>query len=384
MEEKRRTDRPENDLFLKRRTHSVLHSSRNTSDNEEREHEEVFRFKDLFETMSLGVVYQDSKGRIIAANPAAEKILGVTLDQMMGRTSMDPEWNAISEDGRTLDGHAHPAMIALGSGKRVTGFTMGVLNPAVNEIRWILVDATPVFKPGLKKPYQVYTTFRDITNRILSQRELQRSQNELEIYASLLQHDFGNDLQIIISQIELAEALLKPKTGEIMVFESIKAIAQRMVQLLKSIQTPSDEQHENLESMISRISSLSEKAHPGLVIDIDVRDKMAGNKSTKGMRLLPTVFDNLFRNAVEHVGTPVCIEVNVWSESDCIFIEVGDNGPGIHESIHPMLFQRGSSTTDRGLGLYLTSAILRAYNGTIQLHEMKNVKGACFLIKMPL
>ena len=45
------------------------------------------RYRTLFETMAHGVVYQNETGTIISANPAAERILGVTLDQMQRRTS---------------------------------------------------------------------------------------------------------------------------------------------------------------------------------------------------------------------------------------------------------------------------------------------------------
>jgi PAS domain S-box-containing protein len=36
------------------------------------------KYRTLFETMAQGVVYQDADGRIISANPAAERILGLT------------------------------------------------------------------------------------------------------------------------------------------------------------------------------------------------------------------------------------------------------------------------------------------------------------------
>ena len=49
------------------------------------------RYRTLFETMVLGVVYQDINGKIISANPAAEEILGLSIDQMEGRTSTDPK-----------------------------------------------------------------------------------------------------------------------------------------------------------------------------------------------------------------------------------------------------------------------------------------------------
>lgn len=49
----------------------------------------------LFETMTQGVIYQDGAGGIISANPAAQRILGLTFDQLRGHTSVDPCWKAI-------------------------------------------------------------------------------------------------------------------------------------------------------------------------------------------------------------------------------------------------------------------------------------------------
>ncbi|MCE5214207.1 MAG: PAS domain S-box protein, partial [Methanobacterium sp.] len=56
------------------------------------------KYRTLFESLSLGVVYQDQDGFIISANPAAEEILGLTLDQMQGRSSTDPLWRSVHED----------------------------------------------------------------------------------------------------------------------------------------------------------------------------------------------------------------------------------------------------------------------------------------------
>ncbi len=115
--------------------------------------------------MTLGVVYQDANGKIIFANPAAEKVLGLTFGQMTGRTSMDPRWKAIQEDGSDFSGENHPAMVALKTGKPVSDVIMGVFNPALNAYRWININAVPELKQGETKPFQVYTIFEDITER---------------------------------------------------------------------------------------------------------------------------------------------------------------------------------------------------------------------------
>jgi PAS domain S-box-containing protein len=60
-------------------------------------------YRNLFETMAQGIVYQNSKGEIISVNNAAESILGLTYDQMTGRTSMDPRWKSVHENGSDFD-----------------------------------------------------------------------------------------------------------------------------------------------------------------------------------------------------------------------------------------------------------------------------------------
>ncbi|MFC1715713.1 PAS domain S-box protein [Candidatus Poribacteria bacterium] len=136
-----------------------------------RESEEVYR--NLYETMEQGVVYQAADGKITSANPAAERILGLTLDQMQGRTSIDPRWRATHEDGSDFPGETHPAMVALRTGKRVNDVIMGVYNPEDQEHRWIMVNAVPKFKPGEDEPYEAYATFDDITERRQAEEKYQ-------------------------------------------------------------------------------------------------------------------------------------------------------------------------------------------------------------------
>jgi PAS domain S-box-containing protein len=117
----------------------------------------------LFETMALGVVYQDADGKITNANPAAERILGLSLDQMQGRTSIDPRWKAIHEDGSDFPGETHPGMVALKTGKEVNNVVMGVFHPEKEEHRWININAVPKFKKGESTSYENFVTFDDIT-----------------------------------------------------------------------------------------------------------------------------------------------------------------------------------------------------------------------------
>lgn len=138
------------------------------------------RHRALFENMDLGVVYQDAGGAITAANPAATYILGLSLDQMQGRTPMDPSWRTLREDGSALPGNEHPAMVALRTGARVNGVVMGVRSAARSEVRWVLVDAVPETRPGETQPHRVFTIFADITARRRAEAELRKLSLALE------------------------------------------------------------------------------------------------------------------------------------------------------------------------------------------------------------
>ena len=127
------------------------------------------KYRTLFETVPQGVVYQDRQGRITSANPAALRILGLTLAQMQGLQSIDPRWQALHEDGSDFPGDEHPSMVALRTGEPVHNVVMGVAVPGRGHA-WLLVNATPLFRNGLLD--EVYASFEDITERVLMSREL--------------------------------------------------------------------------------------------------------------------------------------------------------------------------------------------------------------------
>ena len=134
--------------------------------------------------MNEGVVIQDSEGAIVMANSAAERILGMTIDQMMGRTSMDPSWRAIKEDGCDFPGEEHPAMVALSTGDPKHGVIMGVEGGHASR-RWIRINSDPFFGGDSSSPSHVVSTFEDITEarnraRLIEENEA-RLQQALEL-----------------------------------------------------------------------------------------------------------------------------------------------------------------------------------------------------------
>lgn len=131
-----------------------------SSPSSSRNKEDFFK---LYEIMPLGVVYHDHEGNIISANPAAQTILGLTMEQLQERAAKDPRWKAVHEDGSDFKREELPSMICLNTGKPVKDVIMGIFNPRENNQKWIRINAYPEFMKDSQKPWRVFATFDDIT-----------------------------------------------------------------------------------------------------------------------------------------------------------------------------------------------------------------------------
>lgn len=127
-----------------------------------RESEELRR--SILRDMRAGLVAQRPDGTIFLSNQAALDILGLTEDQITGRSSVDEAWYAIHEDGSPFPGETHPAMVSLRTGESLTGVIMGVYRPATRDRAWILIDSV-VQRDEQGQILRVLTSFIDITER---------------------------------------------------------------------------------------------------------------------------------------------------------------------------------------------------------------------------
>ena len=133
-------------------------------------------FNNLFHSMSQGLLYQDKTGAITLANPAAEKLLGVTVDQMKGRKLSAPYWQIICEDGSGFPADQNPAIIAFETGKPVRDVMLGIFHPREERYRWVLVTAVPEFKAGEKEPFRVFTSLTDVARCKQTEMALRESE----------------------------------------------------------------------------------------------------------------------------------------------------------------------------------------------------------------
>lgn len=132
-------------------------------------------FHALFDTLPMGLVYQDAQGKITDANQEALRLLGLSMDQLCGRTSHDPRWSARHEDGSDFDGQDHPAMRALRTQEAVPETLMQVAVPG-RDRAWLSIRAMPVKRNG--KMIEVFTCFTDVSDRVALESELRTLANE--------------------------------------------------------------------------------------------------------------------------------------------------------------------------------------------------------------
>ena len=169
--------------------HELLKAKEQADENDEKH-----RF--LFENMKQGVIYHEADGQIAFANKAASEILGLTLEQLQGKTSFDPNWKSIREDGSEYPGEEHPAIITIKTGKPVNNQIMGIYNPKKDAYNWININSIPRFKKNSNTIYQIIVTFEDITDIRNAKIQTEESQQRFKAlhnasFGGITIHDKG-------------------------------------------------------------------------------------------------------------------------------------------------------------------------------------------------
>lgn len=393
-------------------------SERRKMEAQLRENEQKFRV--LFETIEQGVVYQDRNGAILSANPAAERILGLTFEQMTGRTSMDPRWRTIRPDGSELSGDEHPSMIAVRTGKPQRGVCLGVFHPQQEKHRWVIVDAVPIIKENETIPEQTYAFFVDITEskeaeaKILAlNSELIEKNKELEQIVYITSHDLRSPLVNIegfskemnrelqdfadavrheqdpeVIRLRLAEMRKEASSSFGYIFASTAKMDQLLAGLLKIsrlgrvIITP---KQVDMNHLVESVVDTMEYRHQKLGAKINVAP--LPNCSADDL-LLNQVFSNVLDNALKFLvpGRPGLITIDGNDDGVEVTYRIADNGTGIAPEFQQQIFELfrrlDISKPGDGLGLTICTKILQRLNGNIRLTSTPGA-GTTFHITLP-
>lgn len=163
-----------------RRTDEQLSEARRALMLSEAEYHSVLR------AMAEGVAVHAPDGSILYANPAAESILGLTLEQMHGRHPVDPAWQLTDAGGIPLSPDAIPSEITRKTGQPQRNVVLGIHRDAVTR-GWLSVSTDPIAMDSVEEGRPaVVATFTDITAEREALAEARRARDHLRDIASAL------------------------------------------------------------------------------------------------------------------------------------------------------------------------------------------------------
>jgi signal transduction histidine kinase len=219
-------------------------------------------------------------------------------------------------------------------------------------------------------------TLTDITHRERYRRELERQNDRLNQFAEMVSHDLRNPLTVANGQLEVARERLGDD-------ESLDEVATA---------------HERIETIVENVLALARQGQP-----IDETEPVTlsgiatdcwGMVDTDGHHVeferdatfdadadrLSSLFENLFRNAIEHGDGETTVTVGALADGDGFF--VADDGPGIPEADRESVFESGFTTAAEGtgFGLAIVKEVVEAHGWTIDVTESES-GGARFEVR---
>ncbi len=131
----------------------------------------------LIDHLNAGVVEHAPDTKIIFANEQACILLGLSLNQMMGKTAIDPAWCFVHEDKTVFLVEEYPVALVIATHTKVQDLEIGINRPNTNDQVWVSVNAFPEFESEGKLS-KIIVTFIDITQRKLNEIKLKESERK--------------------------------------------------------------------------------------------------------------------------------------------------------------------------------------------------------------
>jgi two-component system sensor kinase FixL len=375
--------------------HDLTESKR--AERELREREE--RLRSILDTVPDGIIIIDEKGMIESFSPAASRMFGYPVDQLIGRnvSMLIPPGDREHHDGyleRYL-ATGEKRIIGVGrvaTGRRADGSTFP-LEIVIGELRL-----------GERR---VFTAFaRDITEKQNAERRLQETQSELLHVTRLtamgqmsaaLAHELNQPLAAIMNYARAAHRILEPvedaRTEKARgLLEKTAEQATRAGNIIRHLRDFIDKREstrhaEPLHQIIGEAVAL------GLVgaADANVKVEVALDPQLPAVLVdriqIQQVLVNLMRNAVEAMEQVADRRLTIQSgrASDAMaLVTVSDTGPGLPEAVRERLFEPFVTTKSEGMGIGLTicRSIVSAHGGRIWAAP-NGAQGLSFNFELP-
>jgi PAS domain S-box-containing protein len=133
----------------------------------------------LIQHLHAGVVIHAPDTTIRFANEQACSLLGLSLDQLMGRASIDPRWCFLRKDGRPMPTEEFPVNQIVRSGAPIKNFIAGIQHTNPDSVAWVMVNAFPD-QDDSGKLHQIVVTFTDITALLKAEKALSQSRDLMQ------------------------------------------------------------------------------------------------------------------------------------------------------------------------------------------------------------
>ncbi|MBI5100782.1 MAG: PAS domain S-box protein [Nitrospirae bacterium] len=350
--------------------------------------------------MGEGLYVLDPGGTVRYMNPAAERLLGWTIEELWGRNVHDV-FHYLKADGSPLTFRECPIRRVLEedgpfvSNEEVFVRKDGVVFP-------VSVIASPLMEEG--KKVATITVFNDITSRKALEHQLVRTQKleSVGILAGGIAHDFNNILQAILGYITMAglsivpghEAHDKLRRAE----ESVARARELSLRLLTF--SKGGEPFKRVTTVQDLLQDASVLSLGGSNISCDYDIPAGLHRVEADVGQVRQVLHNLLINARE--AMPEGGAVNIAAENieleenhnagagegEYVKISVTDNGRGISpenlEKVFDPYFTTKGMGSDRGtgLGLAVCHSIIRKHGGLMSVSSEPG-KGSKFSIYLP-
>ena len=171
--------------------------------------------KRLLDSLAEGVVVYDADGAVVEYNNTALEILGLSADELTGKTPIKESWGFICEDGTPLTQGELPGKNVLVTRQRERGVVLGVNRPN-GEFAWIRVNSEPLHHAKSGAFDGVIVSFADIND--VKQAEVAFREREL-LYRQMFRNTTAVNILIdpadgrIVDASQAAEALYGFENG---------------------------------------------------------------------------------------------------------------------------------------------------------------------------
>jgi PAS domain S-box-containing protein len=319
------------------------------------------RFRSLVWDMDIGVLIQGPRAEILMANPQALELLGLSEDQLLGKTSFDPDWNVIHEDGSPFPGETHPVVQAIDTLAPVRHVVMGVFRPTTHNRVWLNVDAIPHMENG--KLQHVVVSFTDISKRMQAEEANRSLLAEKSILLKEVHHRIKNNMNNLSSLLSLQAQTVKEPSA-VTALEDANARLQSMALLYDRLYRSPDftelSIRDYLPALIEEIVS-NFPASTGVKVEMTVQEFILDARRLQSQGI---IINELITNIMKYAfkgrdGGKISVSATMTGFH--VLISIQDDGNGIPESV-----SFGNST---GFGLQLIQGLTQQLAGTIRIER---------------